>query len=463
MISIEKLEAVAAESISPAQPPPTNNASNGAANGTGSSTRKPGGFNLEAFISTNLKVRTGPIAWGDGQRWILEHCPFNPEEHLDGCAVVTRTAAGVLGYKCHHNSCSGHHWQDLREKFDPRAQRQQQEQRQGTAAQEAGGPRIRSISEVPTIESFSFGPIDYIEQPVLARGTVNGLTGDAGGGKSSLVCAWARRAHKAGYPVLVLDRENPLSIVQERFRRLKITTDEKFVVWGGWLPEEAPQPASAMVLSWVASCGPKPLVIVDSLSAFFDGDQNSADEMRRFMQQLRRLADLGATVVVVHHDGKSDTARDFRGSSDFKACVDAAYHVTNIPDGPDSRLLHKLIVRPFKSRFGLGGSLVYRYADGTVELEQRENAATATITEQLTSLLRTHPGTGKTDFEKLAEQGGLGRNRARDFLDAGVLAGSIRREGKPGKGYRHFLEVDEDPLKEADGDPNEADGERVGS
>ena len=103
------------------------------------------------------------------------------------------------------------------------------------------------------------------------------------------------------------------------------------------------------------------MIVIDTLVGFFEGaDENDAAAMRSFRdRELRRLADHGATIILIHHDGKSETARDFRGSSDFKAAVDQAFHVSNI--GPDGKL-DRLTLRVFKSRFGYSGSLVYFYA-----------------------------------------------------------------------------------------------------
>src|SRR5206468_696253 len=108
-------------------------------------------------------------------------------------------------------------------------------------------------------------------------------------------------------------------------------------------------------------CEPKPLIVVDSLIAFHGGDENSSTETRAFMHQCRRLADQGATALVIHHNGKADTAKQYRGSSDFKAAIDAGFHVTN--DGPDGRL-GTLRLLCFKSRFGFAGELIYEYRDG---------------------------------------------------------------------------------------------------
>jgi len=240
----------------------------------------------------------------------------------------------------------------------------------------------------------------------------------------------------AGTPVLVLDRENPISVVAERLERLGITDGSLLRYWGGWLAEPPPQPNDPAVLDWVKPCEPRPLIIVDSKVAFHGGDENDASETRAFMQQCRTVADLGGTVIVVHHDGKADTSKDYRGSSDFKASLDEGFHVTNLA-GPDGRL-GTLCLRSYKSRFGFSGELLYRYNAGRFVRDQDPRAQSQTISERLTELLRANPGIKKTAFEKLAADSDLGRNKARDFINSGLLAGKIRREGK-GNRQRHFL------------------------
>jgi putative DNA primase/helicase len=74
-------------------------------------------FDLETFLARYLKVLRGPVAWGLGTKWILEVCPFNPE-HTGGCAVVTKSADGPIGFRCHHNSCAEKGWKELRELFE---------------------------------------------------------------------------------------------------------------------------------------------------------------------------------------------------------------------------------------------------------------------------------------------------------------------------------------------------------
>ena len=70
-------------------------------------------FNLERWIDqSGLKVhRHGP--WKDGSKWILSECPFNPE-HTDNSAFIIQFGNGAIAAGCHHSSCQGRKWADLR-------------------------------------------------------------------------------------------------------------------------------------------------------------------------------------------------------------------------------------------------------------------------------------------------------------------------------------------------------------
>jgi KaiC/GvpD/RAD55 family RecA-like ATPase len=294
----------------------------------------------------------------------------------------------------------------------------------------------RSIADIPSVRDCAGGEVAYIREPELPRGSLVALTGDASSGKSTLATAWAR---DAAVPVLILDRENPLAIIRERLARLGSPDGPMLRIWGGWLTAEAPLPDAAVVVDWVRTSDPKPLVIIDSLSAFYCGDQNDAGEMRIFLHRCRRLADLGATALLIHHEGKADTAKDYRGSSDFKAAIDCGYHVANF--GGDGRL-DKLVLRCFKSRFGFSGELSYEYAGGRFVRCKAAESQEAPI-EQLRRILRLQPGITARQFEELANTRGLGRNRARNYLADGVLSGAIQRQTGPGKTKRHYLSVSE--------------------
>jgi energy-coupling factor transporter ATP-binding protein EcfA2 len=289
---------------------------------------------------------------------------------------------------------------------------------------------IHRIEDLPRLEGVSGADIDWVVDGIIAEGAMHLITGDAGAGKSTLVSALGYVVSRGDEflgrstskrPVLILDAENPATAVAERFRRLDIQTGEDFLVWGQWVGEDPPAAGGAVVLDWVARCEPKPLLIVDSLIAFNPGVENDSGDTRRYMAQYRSLTAAGATLIILHHIGKSETARDYRGSSDIKASIDVGYKLTNLGDGAR---LESLELRPFKQRFSVAPVLHLRYTDGIFSVDQAE--ARKSPTERLCELLKENPGITKTDFEALAHSRGLGRNGGREFLETGVAAETIR-------------------------------------
>jgi len=278
------------------------------------------------------------------------------------------------------------------------------------------------IENIKTVADYSGTSIEYVYPGMLAIGTVNLLTGDAGSGKTSYATFIAHQA-SAERPVLYLDRENPLPVKIELLNRLGVSDGGNLKIWGGWCEREPPGPDSATLLSWVKACEPKPLLIWDSLISFHtSGDENDAGETRRYMQGYRRLADLGATVLALHHSGKGESTKDYRGSSDIKASIDTGWHLANFGEGR----LERLRLRAFKCRFAVPSDLILTYAEGRFTSDATNTVRT--VTELLIDLLKAHPGIKAADFQALARDKGLGRDRARQFLESGVEAHRIRQD-----------------------------------
>lgn len=389
---------------------------------------------IEKWITQHpeqIKVRRGPISEGNTQKWEIE-CPFQPG-YGGANAAIFQGSDGKLGFKCFCGDHEEKNWRDLRELVEPAAQRVK------AGAHIPAEPQIRSILDVPLIEGFGSTEINYLIRDVIPEAVIVLLTGGFGCGKSSLVARWAGDLAAQGRPVLILDRENPISAVRDRFSRLGLASGPLLIYWGGWLPESAPQPGSPIVLDWVKSCDPKPLIVVDSFTAFLQGDENDAQTVRAWFDSVvRPVVHLGATVVTLHNDGKSETARDFRGSSAIGDAVDVGYHVTNTSS--NHPYLEKLHLRPYKLRVGKpedGGT--FRYNDGQFSRDCGTTAIVKTVPEQLTALLRANPGIKAKAFEDLANDHKLGRDRAREFLSQGVLAKRINREPGANNSKCHYL------------------------
>lgn len=56
----------------------------------------------------------------DCQMFLLDECPFD-SSHKNGDSKIFAYTNGAIAFKCHHNSCKGKTWQDVRLKYEPDA------------------------------------------------------------------------------------------------------------------------------------------------------------------------------------------------------------------------------------------------------------------------------------------------------------------------------------------------------
>ncbi len=79
-----------------------------------------GKFDVAAWIKEHEVPVRREGDWGNGgYRWVLEECPWNG--HMDNSAFIVKRPNGAIGAGCHHNSCQGYRWRDLREHYEPGA------------------------------------------------------------------------------------------------------------------------------------------------------------------------------------------------------------------------------------------------------------------------------------------------------------------------------------------------------
>lgn len=430
-IPLEKLEQVAA--LDGPEPQTMRPSVNGAGGGS---------FDVGQWITSRGLPYDGPYpAKNGGREWRRKSgCEWQPE-YPDANAAIIESSDGKLGYHCFCGDHSTKSWRDLREKIDgPRPVHRVKAQPSSEQEESPEERVIQCVEDIPTLESVSTEPIEWAVYDLIPMAAVTVITSESGKGKSTVISAIGHEVAKpqggrfAGrrctyHPVLILDVENPQPVVLERFQRLGITSHENFRVWGQWLPEDPPAPGGAIVLDWVARCDPKPIIIVDSFIGFHPGSENDSTETRKYMSQFRRLAAMGAAVVILHHTGKAETSKDYRGSSDIKASIDIGYKLTDLGDGSNLSLIE---LRAFKQRFTATAHLVLRYEDGVFSIDEQERQKP--VPERLADLLREHPAVTSGEFEALAAARGLGRNRARDFLRAG--AGSFIRVERGFKGSK---------------------------
>lgn len=286
----------------------------------------------------------------------------------------------------------------------------------------------QALGNLPSVFA-DVAPISWvIDGEIMERG-INVISGPSGSGKSTYATWIARECIKRqGRAVLLLDRENSQPVAAERAGRVGLEANPLLQWAGGWIRDGAgaPNHDAQEIIEWVrgrVGAGERPLVIVDSMTAFFVGDENNAQDMRAFFAPLKKLADIGATAIVLGHPGKSDNL--FRGSSDYLPSIDQALYLTN---SDACGHLDRITLRYHKSRAGLTGTIRRSYNGGRFDRDDRQYSASQTVAEQLESLMRLNPNLTSTEFETRAGKLGISRNRARDFINDGVLAGQIHRE-----------------------------------
>lgn len=276
--------------------------------------------------------------------------------------------------------------------------------------------RLPSIWQIPS-------EIEWLINGIIPRRSVNLISADSGTGKTwlayAIAGAVARGTNFIGQtvngptPVLYLDGENPAFVAKRNLTDLGIGETDQLRVWGGWNEEAPPGPNDDRIIRYAEDA--KPLLIWDSLVEFAEGDEQSSTEMRGFMKHFRALAHSGATVIVLHHTGKSQGAQKYRGSSDIKASVDMAYLVTGSPkDGK----LHRLTMDPFKSRIapGLKFAMEFQEGQGFTGIATPGEVPRPDAKAVIDRIVLDKPGLNGGQIVERARDQGISKHKAEEIL-----------------------------------------------
>lgn len=313
-----------------------------------------------------------------------------------------------------------------------------------TTAGNAGPQEPFRVEDIKSPFAYESKPIAFVIPNLVAPGCITMLTGDSGCGKTTLVTKLAAaisegRSFPDGSPmqprpVLYLDGENTLPVVQERLRRLRINPNSRFKYWGLHVTGDLAALEDAAIQSWVVKSEPKPVIFIDSKIDYFKGKENDSDDSKDFFRPLRKWTAQGAAVVVLHHTGKGETTKVYRGASDTKAQLDIGYVMTNAGD----MRLTNLSLKAFKARITVSEKLDFVYSNGEF-IPQDARQASDSILNQI---LRDNPGINRSEFKVAAKEKRIGRNEADNFLDTGIGMGRVLT--RPGeKNAQHLF------LKEA--------------
>jgi len=135
------------------------------------------------------------------------------------------------------------------------------------------------------------------------------------------------------------------------------------------------------------------------------------------MRQFRALANLGATVVVLHNAGKAETAKIYRGSSDIKAAVDTAYLLRRADDG--SQKLGRLSMTCFKGRLMPGQNFGLEFCQKQGFIQCENFAPTKTVEEIISDILGNHPRSNQSQVVSMARAQGCAKRQAEECLKNG--------------------------------------------
>jgi archaellum biogenesis ATPase FlaH len=203
------------------------------------------------------------------------------------------------------------------------------------------GPRLRQL-DVAEMLATTPPEVPWLVEPLLVRGYVTLLAGREGEGKSFLAQALSMAVASGGTvaglsarrgKVLVIDAENSQDEIHRRLRGL------------GLSPEDAHNLAmyeavglnlrrSLAELDRLLGVHRPDLLVLDSLRAIWQGDENSSAEVAPMLDGLRNLCHQHEfAALVLHHSPKNDSG--FRGSTAIAAAAELWFLLGRAPDDPD--------------------------------------------------------------------------------------------------------------------------------
>lgn len=203
-----------------------------------------------------------------------------------------------------------------------------------------------------TVGSSGFDrELNYTMKNYLPANSLCSIYGPSGSYKSFLAVSWACHVASglkwagrsvSGGSVLYVVGEGGIGVPRrvraweiaknnaERLKNLYLVNRPVFPV----RPEEVNQVILAAEEVRAATGQPVVFIVIDTLARCFGGnDENDARDMGAFIEgcdTIKRAT--GATLLVVHHSGK-DGSKGARGSSAFRASLDAEYSVRREGEG----------------------------------------------------------------------------------------------------------------------------------
>jgi hypothetical protein len=162
-------------------------------------------------------------------------------------------------------------------------------------------PGVLVPLDFPKLVAEGVPETDYLAFPYIARGARHWAFGPAESAKTVYMQSLAARLTREGRTVVFISAENPLTTDLDRMSRLR----PDFARLRYFHMPSIDLNERADFLKLAEACGGADLVVLDTLSALWSGDENSNREIvaldREVLVPLVRLT--GAAIVVIHHTG----------------------------------------------------------------------------------------------------------------------------------------------------------------
>ena len=418
------------------------------------------GFSLELFIARHLAVRRGPLPWDSrGRKWELQVCPFNPE-HTGGCAVVTESHDGKIGFKCHHNGCADKHWREVRERFEGL---RSESKTTGSAVPAVVLPATVTGDALFNRQAASVRILLRVEDRLIMGDGLAMLAAEQKAGKSWLALQIAiavaggppllgAQVVETG-PVLYAALEEPQPRTSGRLRmlapdggpwlaRLEFVYDLLPLMGGG----------AEQLIALVEEVRPR-LMVIDTLTAVVkarrSGNSDVFGSQYQEVTRIRQIAETyGISVLLIHHTrkgGSDGVIESIAGTGGISAGVDTIWRLKKKPE--ESAVL-EVVGREveecsFALRFEKGAPFGWRFEGDGVKL-----AVTAERRE-ICDLLREEGGMTP---KQIATDLGRSRVSVRAMLRRMFSDGLLTKEGTK---YLPTLSVSNRSNRESEGKENQ--------
>jgi hypothetical protein len=273
-------------------------------------------------------------------------------------------------------------------------------------------------------EVYQYEEPHYLIEPVVIEGTVNLFGSGAGKGKSLVTLSiirsiltgdplWGRYPVITAGSVLLVDEETPRPFLRKRIEQMGFDKTLPFYFLHFQdvrLDGDAFFDALLKKIDQV-----KPVFIVfDSLIRIHRQPEGESVLMASVMGRLRKIANTGPTVWIIHHHKKGDAPLDqkARGSSDIVAGVDIEYGMVAAKDGFLKFSSVKTRVEPFGPI-----RLKLETSDNQIGVVYAGTETESIIQEVVEILRYMGPLRVKDLFEELKVRGiEVGENRLREIL-----------------------------------------------